>query len=109
MTTACDYEADIVGGAFVDTLGRWEPFDEATIQCRVVICPEEDGGFSAYATRLPGVVGQGDSFEECLEDVREAFRAAISTYRELGEVIPWEDVDLDRPKTSTERWVLVDV
>ena len=109
MTTACEYEADIVGGELVGTLGRWEPFDETTIECRVLICPEDDGGYSAYATRLPGVAGQGDSFEECLEDVREAFRATIAEYRESGEEIPWKDVDLDRPKTSTERWILVDV
>ena len=91
MTTAMPEYAEIVGADFVDTLGRWEMFDEnddKTIQCRIVICPEEEGGFSAYASRLAGVAGQGETIEECLADVKESFCAVISTYREIGQEIP---------------------
>ena len=73
------------------------------------ICPEDDGGYSAIALRLPGVVSQGDSVEEALENISEAFAAAISVYLEDGTAIPWADVSVDRHKGCKERWILVDV
>jgi len=55
-----------------------------------MICADECGGFYAYATRLPGVVGEGESFEEAVESVREGFVSVLSDYLENGE-IPWEE------------------
>ncbi len=83
--------------------------DENTYECRVLLCPEKDGGYSAHALRLPGVVSQGESKEEALENIADAFRAAISVYREQGEAIPWTNLQIDRPERSIERWILVNV
>lgn len=87
----------------------WEPLAESTYECRVLLCPEEDGGYSAHALRLPGVVTQGESVAEALANITDAFRAAISVYREQGGAIPWTNLEIDRPKGSIERWILVDV
>jgi predicted RNase H-like HicB family nuclease len=87
----------------------WEPLDENTHECRVLLCPEEEGGYSAHALRLPGVVSQGESEREALENIADAFRAAVSLYREQGGGIPWTNVEVDRPKGSIERWILVNV
>ena len=86
---------------------------ENTYKCRVLLCPEKDGGYSAHAIRLPGVVSQGESEEEALENIADAFRATISVYCEHGGTIPWTDIQIDpqidRPKGSIERWILVNV
>ncbi len=87
----------------------WTRFDETTFECRVLICPEETGGYSAHATRLPGVVSQGDTEREALENIRDAFRGAISVYQEEGTPVPWSPIDFDPPKNSVQRWILVDV
>jgi len=87
----------------------WERFDKKVLESRVLICPEEEGGFSAHALRLPGVVSQGETVEEALSNIEEAFRGTVCAYREAGEEIPWESVDIDRPAGSLERWILVDV
>ena len=87
----------------------WEPLAENTYECRVLLCPEKDGGYSAHALRLPGVVSQGESEAGALDNIRDAFRAAISVYREQGEAIPWTNLEMDRPKGSIERWILVNV
>ena len=88
----------------------WEKFVDANVfECRVLLCPEPEGGYSAHALRLPGVVSQGDSIAEALENITEAFRGAISVYQEGNQGIPWEQITIDRPARSLERWILVDV
>lgn len=69
---------------------------------------EEEGGYSSYAARLPGVVSQGETLDETLRNTEDAFRAAIGSYREHGEAIPWREMS---PKSDDEieRWVVVDV
>ncbi|HVC97358.1 MAG TPA: type II toxin-antitoxin system HicB family antitoxin [Pirellulales bacterium] len=52
---------------------------------------EEDDGFSAIACDLPGVASQGDTAEEALRNVAEAYAGAIKSYLHHGEEIPWED------------------
>ncbi len=87
-------------------------FDQCNAyECRVLLCPEETG-FSVHALRLPGVVSQGETIEEALENIAEAFRGALSVYFEQpGASIPWrdEEAEVDRPAGSIERWILVDV
>ena len=94
----------------VETTG-WENFRDNVFECRVVLCPEPDGGYSAHALRLPGVATQGDSIDEALENIKEAFRGAIAVYQDDEHGIPWESepISIDRPAGSLERWFLVDV
>ena len=87
----------------------WITFGDNVYTCRALVIPESDGGYSVHALRLPGVVSQGETIEESLKNISEAFRGAIQVYRESGEDIPWQDIDLDRPTNSVERWNLVDV
>jgi len=88
---------------------QWRPLDENAYECRVLLCPEAEGGYSAHAIRLPGAVSQGESVAEALENIADAFRAAISVYQERGEAIPWKDLELERPKRSIEKWIVVNV
>lgn len=89
----------------------WEQLKANTFECRVVICPEPCGGFSAHATRLRGVASQGDSVSDALRNIAEAFRGAIAVYQENDGGVPWEPepIAFDRPVGSLERWILVDV
>jgi len=88
----------------------WENFVDANVfECRVLLCPEPEGGYSVHALRLPGVVSQGESIAEALENIKEAFSGAISVYQDDNQEIPWEQITIDRPAGSLERWVLVNV
>jgi predicted RNase H-like HicB family nuclease len=87
----------------------WEELPKNTYECRVLLCPEEDGGYSAQALRLPGVVSQGESVAEALENIADAFRGAVFVYLEESMAIPWTSLEIDRPKGSIERWILVNV
>ena len=82
---------------------------ERAYKCRVLLCREEGGGYSALALELPGVASQGNTKREALANVAEAFRGAISVYLDDGGKIPWTDAKRERPADSEEHWLLVDV
>lgn len=84
-------------------------FSRGTYECKALLIPEEGGGFSAFALRLPGVVSQGETEVDALNNIADAFRGAIQTYIQLDRKIPWGDANVDRRKGSKERWIIVDV
>lgn len=55
----------------------------------VAIHPDpEDGGFVATLPSLPGVVGQGETEDEALQDIREALEFTLESMEEMGEELP---------------------
>ncbi len=87
----------------------WEEL-ERTYRCEVILCPEEEGGYSVLLKRLPGVVSQGETEAEALANIAEAFRGAVQMYLQDAHGIPWQDIDDSGfPKDSVTRWIVVDV
>jgi predicted RNase H-like HicB family nuclease len=86
----------------------WEDFAQKTVlECRVLICPE-DGAYSIHALDLPGVVSQGRTTKEALENIIDAFEGCIASYNDSGLPVPWERVVVeDAPKGSRELRILV--
>ena len=39
---------------------------------KVIIEPQEEGGYTAYVPKLPGCVSEGDSYNETAQNIREA-------------------------------------
>ena len=85
---------------------RWRELKH-TYRCKAHVYAEDDGGYSAVAARLPGVVGQGESIEEALADLAESFRLALLEYLSSNDGIPWEDVEAE--PGVIERWIIVNV
>lgn len=78
-------------------------------ECRGFVYADEDGGFCAYATRLPGVYGEGETVEEAFSDLCDAFQMALEIYREEGKQIPWRDRQVDEGRHGAELWAVVNV
>jgi len=55
---------------------------------RVVLVPEEEGGFSVLVPALPGCYTQGDTRDEALSMAKEAIGLHLESLREHGEPIP---------------------
>jgi predicted RNase H-like HicB family nuclease len=54
----------------------------------VIIERDEAGGFSAWAPDLPGVIAAADSYDECVQLMREAIEFHLDGLRQDGEPIP---------------------
>jgi predicted RNase H-like HicB family nuclease len=86
---------------------NWTTFEhEKVFQCHVILWPEEEG-FSAHCANLRGVISQGDTEEEALDNIADCFRETVAYYREAGEIIPWGLVAIERPAGFLERWIEV--
>jgi len=59
---------------------------------KVVFEPAEEGGYTVYAPSLPGCVSEGDTYQEALENIKEAIRGWIEVSRKFGDEIPPSDV-----------------
>src|SRR5262245_52790991 len=67
----------------------WSQNEQGTYRCAVDLLREEDGRYSVWVANLPGVVSQGDTQEEALANIQEAFKAVIESYKAASEAIPW--------------------
>jgi predicted RNase H-like HicB family nuclease len=87
--------------------GRWTVFSTKPYECVIYLRPDETGGFYAYLPMLPGVVGEGDTDKEAIENTTEAFRGAVMAYRESGAPIPWKHEIEVRPSDARELRIVV--
>ena len=61
------------------------------LKYNAVFEPCEEGGFTVTVPKLPGLVTEGDSFEEATEMARDAIQGYIFCLQEDGEKIPEPD------------------
>ena len=54
----------------------------------VLFEPDEEGGYDAFCPALPGLVTEGDTFEETRERVKEAIEGYLESLIKDGEPIP---------------------
>ena len=54
----------------------------------LILTPQPEGGYTGTSPLLPELVTEGDSLDESLENVKDAFRAVLELYQELGRSLP---------------------
>lgn len=42
------------------------------MKIKVVLEPAEEGGYTIYVPSLPGCISEGDTYEEAMENIKEA-------------------------------------
>ena len=55
---------------------------------KVILEPDETGGYVVSCPALPGCHSQGDSVEEALANIKEAIELCLEDMTERGEEIP---------------------
>jgi predicted RNase H-like HicB family nuclease len=58
------------------------------LKYRVLIEPEEDGGYVAEVPTLPGCLSQGATRQEALENVKEAIAVYLESLEAHGDPVP---------------------
>jgi antitoxin HicB len=66
-------------------------------QYTAVFDPDGKGGYTVTVPALPGLVTEGDTFEEAKAMVEEAIVGYLESLRKHGEAIPIEDSPLVVP------------
>jgi predicted RNase H-like HicB family nuclease len=79
---------------------------EAVLRCDALLCPEETG-FSIVCVNLRGVISQGETEAEAIENIQDAFRETVRYYRDANEQIPWGDVEIERTPGSRMKYLAV--
>ena len=54
----------------------------------LVLEPQAEGGYTVTSPMLPGLVTEGDSLEEALENVEDALSATLELYEDTGRPRP---------------------
>jgi antitoxin HicB len=62
---------------------------------RILLTPEEEGGFSVSVPALPGCFTQGETIDEAIEMAKEAISVYIESLEEDGEPIPDDSKSLE--------------
>ena len=61
---------------------------EAMMKYKVVLEPQEEGGYTVYVPTLPGCVSQGETTEEAMANIREAVEVYLESVNERGIRLP---------------------
>jgi antitoxin HicB len=62
---------------------------------RILLTPEDEGGFSVSVPALPGCFTQGETIEEAIEMAKEAISLYIEVLEEEGSPIPDDNKNLE--------------
>ena len=61
---------------------------------KVIIEPQEEGGFTAYVPKLPGCVSEGETYEEVLKNIHEATELYLEVLQEKEKRIVEDDTHI---------------
>ena len=74
-----------------------------TLNYRIRLLREEEGGYTVIVPALPGCVTFGETIDEAIEMAREAIEGYIETLKELGKEVP-KDNDILEYTVSVEAY-----
>ena len=59
---------------------------------KVIIEPQEGGGYTAYVPKLPGCVSEGESYDETVDNIKDALQLYLDVMQERQQVIVNDDI-----------------
>lgn len=86
----------------------WKYLDRETYYILVYLFAE-DGNVTALAAHLPGLASQGRTEEKALDNLAEAFRGLLESYRAAEQPVPWQETPIEAPEEDfTKGWITVE-
>jgi len=61
------------------------------LRYQAIFDPCEEGGFTVTVPKLPGLVTEGDTYEEALHNAKDAIKGYLQVLRDAGELLPETD------------------
>ncbi len=66
----------------------------------VILEKEEVGGYHAFCPSLPGCHTQGDTYDETMDNIKDAVKLYIESLKAHKEAIPAEDLTIKPLKVA---------
>jgi predicted RNase H-like HicB family nuclease len=54
---------------------------------KIIIEPQEEGGYTAYVPKLQGCVSEGETYKETMKNIQEAIELYLETLKERNVII----------------------
>ena len=72
----------------------------------MILTPQPEGGYTVTCEELPELLTEGDSVDEALENVEDAFAATLELYEDLGYSLPKniQVSDKEGPTITSPLW-----
>jgi predicted RNase H-like HicB family nuclease len=61
---------------------------------KIIIEPQEEGGYTAYVPKLQGCVSEGETYDETLENIKEAIELYLETLQGRNKRIITDDTHI---------------
>jgi predicted RNase H-like HicB family nuclease len=61
---------------------------EENMRFKVVLEPQEEGGYTVYVPSLPGCVSQGETIQEAMTNIKEAIELYLESFKERKLSLP---------------------
>jgi predicted RNase H-like HicB family nuclease len=58
---------------------------------KIIIEPQEEGGYTAFVPKLPGCVSEGETYDETIANIKEAIELYLETLNDLHDSIIVDD------------------
>lgn len=84
-----------------------QPSRQTMRQCCVLLSREDDG-YCVRAADLAGVVSDGDTIDEAVQNIKEAYAGAIESYQAHGELVPWLIPPREPEQNEQRVWIELD-
>jgi predicted RNase H-like HicB family nuclease len=89
--------------------GAWRE-SPATYKFHILLTKDDEDSISAVVLNLPGAGSCGSKEDEAMENVREAIRGVLESYKASGEEIPWKDSSAaEIPPGAKQKWITLNV
>lgn len=66
----------------------------------IILEREDDGGYHAFCPALPGCHSQGDTYDEAVENIKDAVKLYIESLLAHGEKAPEDDITIKPLKVA---------
>jgi predicted RNase H-like HicB family nuclease len=59
---------------------------------KIIIEPQEEGGYTAYSPKFPGCVSEGETYQETIDNIQEALELYLEVQKERGYATIKDDI-----------------
>ena len=60
----------------------------AVYKIPLILSPQPEGGYTVTSSELPEMITEGDTVQEAMANVKDALRATLELYADMGRQLP---------------------